>query len=159
MSWDNIINPGSSQWRIVERDRPSADLTSSACHGLPDVADWQNMSAPLGTFKKTGFVDKADKYGTTVVQIEWSLEAEYGSRYRGGGAFIRTCWITVPNYFVGFGYDVQLAARVEDPQNKGTSTAPVALLRVHVEGTVKSPYTSETVHSLVALRGDGAIQW
>ena len=158
MSWDTIINPGSTAWKVIERDKPSADLSSSACHGLPDVADWNNLSDPAGTAAHSGFINKLDKYGRPVVDIEWRLEAEFGSRYNGGGAFIRTCFITVPTCFVGFGWDVQLAARVEDPQNMGTSTAPIALLRVHVEGTVKSPYTDETKLLLTAVRGDGAIQ-
>jgi hypothetical protein len=159
VSWDVIINPGSSKWRVVERDKPSADLSSNACHGLPDVSDDQNVSDPLGTFKKVGHVDKADKWGRPVVTVEWALEGEYGSRYKGGGAFIRVCWVTVPTCFVGFGYDLQLNVRVEDPQNKGSATAPVALLRIHIEGTLTSRFTTETLHSLVAIRGDGAFQF
>lgn len=158
MSWDTIVNPGSTTWKIIERDKPSADLSTSACHGLPDVSDWNNLSDPAGTAVHSGFINKLDKSGKPMVDIEWRLEAEFGSRYKGGGAFIRTCLITVPTCFVGFGWDVQLSARVEDPLNKGTSKAPIALLRVHVEGTVKSPRTDETKHWLTAVRGDGATQ-
>jgi hypothetical protein len=159
VSWDTVINPGSTAWKVVERDKPSPDLDSSACHGLPDVTDWNNVTDPAGTASRSGVINKVDKYGRPVIDIVWKLEAEFGSRYNGGGAFIRTCLIAVPTCFVGFGWDVQLAARVEDPQVKGTSTAPIALLRIHVEGTVTSPYSNETKHWLTAVRGDGAMQF
>ncbi len=157
MSWDHIINTGSPTWHLVEKGHPSADLAASACNALPDVSDWEKISAPLGINKASSSLTRADKHGTPVIAIDWELEFEFGSRYQGGGAFIRTCWITVSSCFVGFGYDMEMAATVESPQNKGSSTAPIGLLRVHIDATVSSPYNSFERHSLVAIRGDGAM--
>jgi hypothetical protein len=158
MSWDTIINTGSSSWKLVDVNVPSADISSSSCNGLPDVSDWENMSAPLGTGAGSSSLRRADDRGKVVVDVKWLLEFEYGSRYKGGGAFIRTCWITIPTCNVQTGFDVQMAATVEQPMNKGSATAPIALLRVHIDATVTSRRKTEQRRWLVAIRGDGAMQ-
>jgi hypothetical protein len=159
MSWDTIINTGSSSWKLVEVNVPSADISSSSCNGLPDVSDWENMSAPLGTGAASSSLKRADARGNVVIDVKWLLEFEYGSRYKAGGAFIRTCWITIPTCNVQTGFDVQMRATVEDPPlNKGSATAPIALLRIHIEASVTSKAGSDQRRWLVAIRGDGAMQ-
>jgi hypothetical protein len=158
MSWDTIINTGSSSWKLVELKSPSADISTSSCNGLPDVSDWENISAPLGTGASSSSLKRADDRGNVVIDVKWQLEFEYGSRYKGGGAFIRTCWITIPTCNVQTGFDVQMGVTVENPQNKGSATAPIALLRIHIDASVTWKSGSDQRRWLVAIRGDGAMQ-
>ena len=158
MSWDQMINPGSSNWNVIERNQLSADMSSSACHALPDVADWDQVSAPAATNQGQWTLRRNDKNGSPVIDITFQINWEFGSTYRGGGAFIRTCWLTVPNLFVGFGYDVDMHAVVEPPLNVGTTTAPNGVLRISVLGNCVSPYWTQAHRKSIAVRGDGAVQ-
>lgn len=152
-----MINPGSSQWKLVEQNQLSADLSTSACHALPDVSDWEQVTAATATNLAQYDIRRAAPDGSSAIDLTVRVNWEVGSTYRGGGAFIRTCWVEVPALFVARGFEVNLGVSVEPPRNVGTATAPIGVLRLTIQGTVASKYWTKNHQHLIAVGGDGRV--
>ena len=82
MTWDQIINTGSTSWQLV-KGQQAADLSSSGCNALPDVADWEKVSAATKTNSGRFTIDRTVG-GRLAIDIEFDVFWDIGATYRGG---------------------------------------------------------------------------
>lgn len=161
MSADTIVNLAKLGWDIIKAGEPAADISSSTANAVPDVDDWQSLTDSRGPnvlrmYYSRSFVWPLDDYDH--VQLEILLKWDYGSRYRGGGAFIPNVWIEVPTCFVGFGWDADLSVITRNPTNAGSVEAPHARLPVTIRGVVSSGLEHHHVEWGYVLFGSGAYE-
>lgn len=156
MSWEHVINAAQLAWKVIEDGKPSAEISTNTCNAVPDVSDWHSLTDAQGP-TWVGRKLKWENYlGIDVVDLHFRVHWEYGARYRGGGAYIPNCWITVIRCDVAWGFDVSLNMHVHNPTNAGNETAPKARLPITISGSVSSPLVSQTLNWDYILFGDGA---
>lgn len=154
MSWDTVINAADTAWKIIQDGKPSSEVTRSNANAVPQVTDWSTLTDAQTTWVGRNLT-WTNYLGIDVVEISFRVYWEYGARYRGGGAFIPNCHITVMECSVAWGFDLDLNMRVHNPTNAGTERAPRARLPISIEGSVSSPLTSRTLGWEYVLFGDG----
>lgn len=127
-----IVAAGELAWSVVTDNRPTSAVSSSFAAAIPAGANWQDLSAPIGTntFRwtfKNGWLMPDFTY-------DLSLHWTYGARWRNGGAFITRCWMEVDDHSVGIGgINVNINCSTSAPDNVGTEKAPVARLYVVIQ--------------------------
>lgn len=160
MSWENVINAASAAWKVVEDNRPSAEINSSTANAVPDVDDWTALVHD-GRFNKLMFGMHYDNLaGFEVVGIDIELFWQFGATYRGGGAFIPNLWISVPKCDVFWGQTINLELTCRNPSNGNASdpSRPIASLPVTVSGTVENMFQVKRIEWNFVINGDGRWQ-
>ena len=158
MSVEHVINAASTAWKIIQDGKPSMEVSTNNANAVPGVSDWQSLTGAQGPTWVGRNLKWTNYLGIDVVEIQFRVYWEYGARYRGGGAFIPNCHVTVLRCDVAWGFDVNLHMRVHNPTNAGTAAAPRARLPISVSGSVSSPLTSRTVGYEYVLFGDGTFE-
>ena len=158
MSWEHVVNLAEAGWKVVEENKPSADLDRSTANAVPEVDDWQALTGTQGPARLVWRYRFVNYLGETAVDIQFDLKWEYAARYRGGGAFIPNCWLSVPTCDVHWMFSVDLALQARNPTNAGTDAAPNARLPISVYGTVSyGPFWTDNHQWDFTLYGNG--QW
>ena len=158
MSADAVVNAAKLAWDVIKEGKPSADITGSTANAVPQVDNWQSLTDARGpnswrmTFTNS-FIWPFDDYDHC--QLEILLKWDFGAHYQGGGAFIPNIWVEVPNCFVGFGWNANIAFQAQNPTNAGSVTAPHARIPVTVKGTVSSGAELHHVEWGFVLFGNG----
>jgi hypothetical protein len=151
-----VRNALSTAWHVIESNKPSSSLATSACNAvpaeLPDVAALTGAQGPNGVRWRLLMANAFDAY---VVDIAFDLRWEYGARYHGGGAFITDCYLYVPRCKVLWGFEVDAAVHVHPPDNAGTASAPLARLPLTVSGSVRTLFDTHQLRWDFVLYGDG----
>lgn len=159
MSWDTVVNAAELAWKVIEDNAASAEIDSKTASAVPQVEDWQALSDTQGPNiiripYKNRFMWPLDDYLHVDIQI--ALKWRYGGRYKGGGAFIPSVWIEVPELFVGFPWSANINVYFRNPANVGSATAPLAAIDASVRGTVSSGAERHGVEWGYTLYGNGA---
>jgi len=156
MSWEHIVNLAEFGWKVIEGGKPSADLDHSTANAVPQVDDWQNLTAAQGPNVLRWRYLFHNQMGEDAVDVRFELKWEYAARYKGGGAFIPNCWLAVPYCDVHWMFNVDLALQARNPTNAGSDTAPNAHLPVSIYGTVSyGPFWTENHQWDFTLYGNG----
>jgi hypothetical protein len=154
-----VVNAGSTFWEVIDGDKPAVDISSVTANAIPAGAEYTELSAPAGTGRIYRQVVDWNARGDQVAHVGWNLNWHYGSTYRGGGAFIPNCWLSIAGTpEIQRGWSVRVSVRFGLPSllDAGTGRA-VAALPVTMTRRLRSlgGVTDElTVYELV-LYGDG----
>lgn len=160
MSWiEDVINTGYTVWEVIDGEKPAVDISSATANAMPTGADFSQLSAPAGTGRIYRQVVDWNQRGDQVVHVGWNLNWDYGSTYRGGGAFIPNCWLSVAGTpEIKRGWSVNVSVRFHQPSllNPGTDR-PVAVLPVTMTRRLRSlgGVTDESKVYELVLYGDG----
>jgi hypothetical protein len=154
----DIGNLGSGAWDVVSGREPAAAIYTTTCSAMPKVDDWQSVSAATGTNHLMRQLYIENRRNDEAIHIVWKLNWEYGARYRGGGAFIPNCWISVDYCNVIPGWGAAISVEVRNTENAGTDTAPVARLLLTVHSRFYSWAENESKDYNFALLGSGEYQ-
>lgn len=161
MSADTVVNMAKFAWDVIKDGAASADIADSRANAVPQVDDWLSLTGAQGpnvySMKySNSFLWPLDDY--VHVQFEIQLKWDIGARYKGGGAFIPNIWLTVPECFVGWPWNVNISFSAQNPTNAGDAGAPLARIPVTVKGTVSSGAELNHVEWGFILFGDGNSQ-
>jgi hypothetical protein len=160
MGWvEDVVNVGYSVWEVIDGEKPSTDIDQAVASALPSGADFTQVGSPAGTKSIYRQVVMWNDRGNQAVHVGWNLNWEYGSTYKGGGAFIPRAWITAAfTPEVIRGWHVKVDATFDSPTVEGAGTAkPIARLPVKITRTVRSfggVTDDQAVYEFV-LYGDG----
>jgi hypothetical protein len=164
VSADQIVNHKSRSWNIIAGTQPNSSLASEVCNAVPDVTDWTSISPGQDQNPVAWWLNRTVKVGLPTyevelpgVAIEFILKFKYGSRYKGGGAYVEACWIEVGNFFLEWGFEVSVGADVGTLRNVGSQRAPIALLPIKVSGDMTTPGWRKPLRWDLEVRGDGKI--
>jgi hypothetical protein len=152
---DDVVNTGVSAWHVIEAGKPSASLGESACSAVPGGPGWSGLDGSQAPNRIQWRLRYTNALGLDVVLACFELKWEYGARYDGGGAFIPTCWLHVPQCEVLWGYSLDVTLYAHQPSNAGTDAAPVARLPITISGAVTTPFWTDDVRWDYTLFGDG----
>jgi hypothetical protein len=155
---DAVANIASAAWHVIEAGKPSTSLASNTCNAVPDgVSDPVHaLTDAQGPNSVRWRVRQENAFGVDVVDIWFDLRWEYGARHNGGGAFIPTCYLYVPQCTVLWGFSADVTLHVHHPTNAGTATAPVAGLPLTISGSLSSPFRVDGLQWDFTLMGDGS---
>jgi hypothetical protein len=163
MGASDVVNAAKTAWDVIEDGAISPDVATSTCSAMPHVDDLTSISAPVGTNHMSRqilyFRDTSDGLEETV-RVNWTLNWEYGSKYKGGGAFIPNCWITVEHAHAVWGWKIDLTMTVHNPTNAGTDTAPIARLPISLNKHLRTKWGVEDEVEPFdwVIYGDGRIE-
>lgn len=153
MTAAEIVNTAQAGWKIIDEGRA---LASGRANALPRVDDCQTLTDVRGPQEVSWRLHYANGFGQDVVDIWFVMRFDHSARYRGGGAFITNVWLDVPTCNVLWGYHVNVDLATQPPENDGSEAAPLARLAVTVQGTVATPFWTETKQWSFLLLGNGA---
>jgi hypothetical protein len=165
MTWHQPVNQGSNVWNIIAGNQVAANLASEWCNAMPGVNFIpSDLSSAGGTASYTYTLRRVTSlvFGRPVggFNIEIVVKWNYGTRYKGAGAFIPVCWVEVPTFYLTDGHEVWTHISVEDVANAGSATAPNARLRMRINSSLRTPnYSFESDKALLVALGDGSTQW
>jgi hypothetical protein len=155
MSWTDVVNVATQAWKIIEDGKPTAALDGTTCNAVPHVDDWTGLTGATGPNRLARKLQYTNGFSMDTVLLRLELRWEYGARYKGAGAFIPNCWITVNECSVKWMYNLNLTMHVHNPTNAGTDTAPNARLPITISGSVSTPFWTDTVDWNYTLYGNG----
>jgi hypothetical protein len=157
MGEDAIKNALSASWEIIKDSAPNVSLPNTKCNAVPDVTDWQNLSSPHMSPKATRLIRNISPLGFTNVDCELVLNYQYGSTYKGGGAFIPACWVTVTKCEVAMFFSLNVSLEVISVSNANPGTkSPIAELTVQLTETISNHLSQITAQTVYTLFGDGS---
>jgi hypothetical protein len=142
---------------LVAKGKPSSSLPSQMANAVPKVDDWQALTGAQGpNILKLAWNVPGVFYGKNV-DIVLNLNWDYGARYKGGGAFITNCWVTVPTCEVEWGFDVDIHFSAQAPENRqqDDSKPTLAGLPVSVIATISNTLVNHNHTWSFLLLGDG----
>lgn len=158
----DVINAAKTAWDVIDGGAVSPDVSTSTASAMPHVDDTMALSAPIGTNRMGRQIRYFNDRNPPdeVVDVYWSLNWEYGTTYKGGGAYIPNVWMTVDRSSAGWHWDVSLKIYVHNPTNAGTEKAPIARLPISLVKHVRSyaGITDETETFEWVIYGDGRIE-
>jgi hypothetical protein len=159
MSFDEIVNHGSSSWHLVTANKVSPDVVSCSANAVPNVDDWQSL---IGGGQEHGLIFRytapwiwpLDNY--LHVEITVALYWQPHARYRGGGAYIPNIWTVLQKVDVGMDWNADLSINIHPPTNRGTNKLPIAAVPITIHGEIYSGLSSrrETSNFLILGTGD-----
>lgn len=160
MGAENIVNVLSKGWEIIKDNAPTADVNSSKCNAVPEVTDWTNLSSPHMEPKASRLIRVVSPLGFTYIDCSLVLNYQYGSTYKGGGAYIPACWITVEKCDVALMFNLSVRLEVLSVTNANPGTnSPIAELTVQLTETHTNHLASSTSQTVYTLFGDGSASW
>lgn len=160
MGADTVKNALSAGWQVIKDNQPTADITTTKCNAVPDVTDWQNLSAPHMEPKATRLIKNIGPLGFTNVECELLLNYQYGATYNGGGAFIPACWVTVTKCEVALFFSLNVSLDVISITNANPGTnSPIAQLTVQLTESITNHLGLTTNQTVYILFGDGSPSW
>jgi hypothetical protein len=158
MSFDEIVNHGSSSWKLVTGGQISPDVAACSANAVPNVNDWQSL---------TGLRPAHQIIRRFLAPWYWPLDNHFhveitvvvywqpGGRYRGAGAFIPNIWAVVEKAEIGMGWGADFSISIHRPTNEGTSRAPVAAVPITLQGEITSGLVSRRKASNFLILGTG----
>ena len=153
-----ITNMLQAGWKVIDDNRPSAEVSNGRANAVPHVDDWRGLTNTQGPNYYTWRLHYENGFGMDVIDVKFKLNWEYGARYRNGGAYIPNVWLEVPHCSVLWGYTLNLNFHAQQPTNHGSSSAPNARIPVSVTGSVSTPFWTERIEWSFILFGDGSSQ-
>jgi hypothetical protein len=133
MGWEEIQNTGKALIEILKDNAPTSDIASATCNAVPKVEDWQNLGGGSPQAAKGRTICCMSPLGFTNVKCDIVINYQYGATYKGGGAFIPACWISLPaGAEVALMYHVEAKMNVISLGNVGSGNRPIAQLTVQL---------------------------
>ena len=133
MGWEQIQNTGTQLIQILKDNQPTSDIQTSTCNAVPKVEDWQNLGGGTPTAAKGRAIRSISPLGFTNVKCDIVINYQYGATYKGGGAFIPACWVSLPEGAeVATFYHVEAKLNVISLGNVGDGNRPIAQLTVQL---------------------------
>ena len=161
MSAAEIVNTLKDVWKIIEDNKPSAQLHTAQANAVPHVDDWTALAGAQGPLQREYYVKMTnhlpESWGDIVVDCDMHLYFTYGATYKGGGLYIPNIWIDVSDSYVAWFHKLELELIAKSPENAGSATAPLARIPITISGKMESPTTSITVQAGFMLWGNGQV--
>lgn len=160
-SLDDILNTALKLWKIIEANKPVADVKTQFAAALPkgvdsarELAGWH---APEGTVYE---VMAENVYGQTVVEIRYQVLRTYGGSFQGKGRYLTAVTVEPLLVDVAWGYRLSLDASVPDSSvvNVGTHEDPVAGMMVRLGWSIVTPVQDSRGAYDYFVQGDGAFR-
>ena len=163
MNWEVIQNTAKAAWTVIKDGEPSQEIGTSSANAVPLVDDWQSLVTGFYSPKSIRMdyewpVNIPSWMGCYVyVDFTILLKWDYGARYTGGGAFIPSVWLEVPEAYDGWSWHTNIDVRFHPPTNANASdpSKPVARIPVTVSGSVKTYEHDQHVEWGFTLYGNG----
>ncbi len=134
MGDEGFVNLGKFAWEVVKDNRPKVNLSADYVNAVPKDVPWDQLSAPVGTntdrWKWRGPGWLSDDFWFLM-----ELSYTYGSRYRGGGAYITNATVNVIDHYVGLGgYHIDITCKIGnvEPAPNSRTNAPVPRIPIDV---------------------------
>jgi len=146
MSWEVIKNTAQGAWAVIKDGEPSQEIATASANAVPSVDDWQSLATgfypPKSVWMSYSWPVNVPDWVGEYVYVEFTilLKWDYGATYKGGGAFINSIWLEVPNAYDAWSWHTNIDVRFHPPSNANASdpSKPIAKVPVTVAGTVKT---------------------
>lgn len=161
MSAGEIFNALEKTWKVIEGNKPTADIKTARANAVPKVDDWTNLANAQGP-RETSWYQKMTNslpvsWGDIVIDFDLRLRYTYGATYNGGGLYIPNIWIDIEDTYVAWFHDLKLTLVAKDPENAGTDKAPLARIPITITGTLESPKALIHVERGYMIWGNGRL--
>ncbi|MBA2280941.1 MAG: hypothetical protein M3527_00235 [Actinomycetota bacterium] len=164
MSWEMVQNAAQAAWHVIKDGEPHQEISTHRANAVPAVDDWQDLGTGFYSPKKIRMtyewpVNVPEFMGRYVyVDAEILLRFDYGATYKGGGAFIPSIWLEVPQAYTGWSWNLDIDVRFQPPTNAnpGDRSRPIARIPVTVSGTVSTYEHRQHLEWGFTLYGNGS---
>lgn len=161
VSIEQIVNIAQKIWKIVEANRPVANIESKYATAYPAgvtaASQLSGWSRPKGyTY---GFYAE-NLYGGVMINAKYKVAFTYGGAYKGKGKFITGAAVIPTMAEVGWGYKFYMNAAVPDSTitNTGTEADPVAAMQLKVSWKIATILKESDGTSVYYMDGTGYYQ-
>ncbi len=152
-----IVNLGKQAWKVVEANRPVANVSLGTATGLPQgLSDWtalEGWQKPESRVFRTVYTNL---YGMEVVRFDYRVVYTYGGNAAGHGRYLAQVSVLPVDVMVAWGYTFNAEAAIPVVTNAGTRGNPVAAAQVNVSWTVDTVLKHQQQSASYYVRGDGA---
>lgn len=152
---ETVVNTLSKAWDIVEEMEPKADIASNSCNAVPDIKDWTDLHEGGHAATASRNIKVLGILGDTYIDVLYHLSYTYGATYKGGGAYIPSCVVSIERCEVAMLYSVSVKLAVLETSNVGTHHAPVAHLKVQLSDQWSNHFAKVARTKIYNLYGDG----
>ncbi len=157
----DIVNTLDKVWKIIDDNKPTAEIATARANAVPHVGDWTSLAGAQGPRETSWYAKMTnmlpESWGDIVVDFDLRLRFTYGATYHGGGRYITNVWVDISEVYVAWFHSLDLHLIAKDPDNAGTETAPLARIPITVSGKMTSPRTSIVLERGYMLYGDGRL--
>lgn len=132
----DVVNLLKFGWEVVKDSQPVLNIDADRANAVPQGSNWMSdlqgsqgpNEIPFSFRIRNDFI-----YESWPVVCDGFVKWTFGSRYRGGGAFIPNAWIEITHCEVsGPTRRLDVNVQVGNPENRGSDTAPNAFLPLTV---------------------------
>lgn len=156
---DQVINIGSFLWMMVERSRPTMNISTYRAHGLPKgVNCWTDLEEWKIPKSKVFSVEQKSKLGKPLAKFTFRISFVYGGNYNGAGQYLANVTVSPVDLQVSWGNDFASEVQIPSVFNMGTKVNPKAAMQIFVYWGVGNSATVRQKSSLFYVTGDGQVQ-
>jgi hypothetical protein len=126
-----VVNTLAKAFKLVD-DNTKVEIGDVKANAIPEGVAWTDLTGGAGPnsyeweWRGPGLV-KADFWFS--MRLNWM----YGSRYKGGGAYITACWPEVVAHNIWMpGYSIDIEGAVRDVSQVGSDNAPIAQISLNL---------------------------
>ncbi len=159
---DTLIAFGERAWKLLDKNKPVVQIGDIIpITVLPNIenpqdilTDFTNWKGP--NVKRYAMIFK-NKLGIEVVNLSYTVIAEYGGKYQGKGSYLTNVLVLPDNISVVRGYSISSEVSVIGITNHGTAEDPIAAVTIRLSNNLKTIVQHNLYNATITVVGDGVI--
>lgn len=156
---EKIINIAEKIWAIIERNAPVVNINTQYATAVPDgITSWTQLQSWSRPRTYTYGFYAENRYGVTVLDVQYKVAYSYGGNYRGKGKYLTGVTVIPEKVDLAWGYKFNMTAQVPDSTvvNVGTHADPHAALQLKLNWRVSTPIKSSDGTSVYYIQANGS---